>query len=568
MSLARNFERNRPGFRNGNGRGKKPVATVAHAEDSQPNESIDKRRGAPALVVPSKAKPPPPRPADARWGFRGKGWRGGRGGSFTPNHTTRNSARPDVQSFTPPPARNSGSSAGPVDAGRRVPYVASVASKARPIPIPILPPSSARPASTSLVYPSSSAPAPLNAPPLAQARHASPIHIPEQPIPIPPRDLALPPPVKRRRVEPIVKVEETPILLPPRPPSPPIEPPLPARAATPPVRIKLEPRTPSPPPEPSRRSATSGSKRCFPVPASCTRANPDFAAARRKWARGECTVLRDLGLKVEKYFFRDDGMVIEWISDEPVWLDTLRPVQERPRLAVPAEQEIIDVDADDPAPSPQPISPIAGPSTILSADERVPTPAAEEEAIPLTVEEEQAQMEELSLTFIRRYILTFDRDRDSLASAYSEDAIFSFRDNNFPCPTHFTFQRARPSSNSAQSKSTMPKLPALRNYRFAGRAGEINLDYEVVALERGGLDPHNVKVVLSVHGQLVAPDERTLAIDQTFVLRRNAEGAWPLVATSHLMVVRDTPWVRWGGTLEGLGIGIGGTAEGAVYPTV
>ncbi|KAJ6499521.1 hypothetical protein C8R47DRAFT_1068466 [Mycena vitilis] len=402
----------------------------------------------------------------------------------------------------------------------------------------------------------------------------SPTHIPEQTIPIPHRDLALPPPAKRRRVEPIVKIEETPILLPAQPSSPPVELPLPARAATPPVRIKLEARTPSPPPELSRRSATSGSKRCFPVPASCTRANPDFAAARRKWGRGECAVLRDLGLKVEKYFFRDDGMVIEWVSNEPVWLDTLRPVQERPRLAVSAQQEIIDVDADDSAPSPQPISPIAVPSTIPPADERAPTPAAEEEVIPLTAEEEQAQIEELSLTFIRRYILMFDNDRDSLASAYSEDAIFSFRDNNFACPTHFTFQRTRPSSGSAQSKSTMPKLPALRNYRFAGRAGEINLDYEVVALERGGLDPDtaSAKVVLSVHGQLVAPDERTLAIDQTFVLRRNAErgqGVWPVVASSHLIVVRDTPWVRWGGTLEGLGTGSGSAGkEGAVYPTV
>jgi hypothetical protein len=68
------------------------------------------------------------------------------------------------------------------------------------------------------------------------------------------------------------------------------------------------------------------------VPYDCTRAarNTDFAANRRKWARRECTVLRDLGLHVEKFFFRyasspslytlplkdtaprDDGMVIEW----------------------------------------------------------------------------------------------------------------------------------------------------------------------------------------------------------------------------------------------------------------
>jgi hypothetical protein len=80
-------------------------------------------------------------------------------------------------------------------------------------------------------------------------------------------------------------------------------------------------------------------------------------------------------------------------------------------------------------------------------DDVTPAPEVEEEQPALTVEEEQLQ--QLSLDFIKRYILTFDRDRDALATAYAEDAIVSFRDNNFACPTHFTFQRTRVGSQSS-----------------------------------------------------------------------------------------------------------------------
>jgi len=164
-------------------------------------------------------------------------------------------------------------------------------------------------------------------------------------------------------------------------------------------------------------------------------------------------------------------------------------------------------------------------------------------------EEEQKHLHQLSLDFIRKYILTFDRDRESLASAYAEDAVISFRDNNFACLTHFTFKRTR----SSQSKNTMPKLPALQAFRFAGREGAIDVDYDIVALEPQPDTPDGI-VMMSVHGQLVGPDEQTLALDQTFVLRRDSTTIddWPLVAVVHQMVVRDTPWVRWTGTLDEL----------------
>ncbi|KAF8190001.1 hypothetical protein K438DRAFT_1971487 [Mycena galopus ATCC 62051] len=411
-----------------------------------------------------------------------------------------------------------------------------------------------------------------------------------------------PPPLKRRRIETAVKVklEEVPSVLPPRAanspppirieperraPSPPPadqEPPsiLPPRARNPPsIRIKQERRTPSPSPEaPPRLSATSGSKRYWPVPNNCKRAvDPQFHENRQAWLRRECAVLKDLGLKVVKYFFRDDGMVIEWQtrnSDQPVWLDTLRPVQQRPRLPVPAGQEIIDLDHDEEPPPPTPIAVMqdavpAGREIIdIDADSEV-EPLSPRPSSPAPIAEEDLQ--QLSLDFIRRYICTFDHNRDALLSAYSEDAFFSFRDNNFARLTHFTIQPKGPSVSQSKP-GTMPKLLP-KNYRFSPRNGELHIDYDTVVFEPDSDSPNNIpnKVLLSVHGQLIGRlDERArMAIDQTFLLKRNvgvgvgagggtggasarASEVWPLVVISHQMVVRDTPWVRWTGNLEDL----------------
>ncbi|KAJ7207068.1 hypothetical protein GGX14DRAFT_636006 [Mycena pura] len=469
-------------------------------------------------------------------------------------------------------------------------------------------------------------------------RTPSPWNIPSDQtvLPLETRVPNSPPPLKRRRIEPnetlpsrhasshvevattrvsspVVKTEELPIAVSTsalRNPKPPLTP----------VRVKLEPCTVSPPPpDPPRRAVRSGSKRYFPVPHDCTRMDPNFAANRRSWAYRECAILRGLGLRVEKFFFRqalppliyylfylpprrDDGMVIEWTSADEVWLDTLRPVRERSRRTEPEGREIIDVDAEpsDPTPLPPPSFAITTPSVptdreemsttsshdsntiAVSADvslvdqvEEIGAISAEDSASNLASvaafsvdgveemvvddevtqnqcmpsEEEQKHLHQLSLDFIRKYILTFDRDRESLASAYAEDAVISFRDNNFACLTHFTFKRTR----SSQSKNTMPKLPALQAFRFAARDGAIDVDYDIVVLEPQPDAPDGV-VMMSVHGQLVSPDEQTLAIDQTFVLRRNSTTIddWPLVAVLHQMVVRDTPWVHWTGTLEEL----------------
>ncbi|KAJ6624240.1 hypothetical protein B0H10DRAFT_750942 [Mycena sp. CBHHK59/15] len=87
MSVARNFERNHMNWRQGLKKGG-GASTIVHAEDSQPNETIDKRRAVPALVVPSKLQK---RPNDSGWGLRGRGRGRGRGGP--PNYADRRSAQ-------------------------------------------------------------------------------------------------------------------------------------------------------------------------------------------------------------------------------------------------------------------------------------------------------------------------------------------------------------------------------------------------------------------------------------------------------------------------------------------
>ncbi|KAJ7484616.1 hypothetical protein FB451DRAFT_1393149 [Mycena latifolia] len=580
----------------------KPPAPIVHAEDSQPNEMIDKRRAVPSLVVPSR--PQRSNSDNLRWGFRGGKSRGRGGHSNAPLASSSSSSAPN-SAFPSRRAR-----------GQPIPLPRSA-----PVPIPVPPRNASTrdsPAETPSAAPQTiprtrispisrppNAPTAPRAPPSIKTSTTLPTPattptVPEQTEPTLPivvsRDPSSPPPTKRRRVAeaPIpIKIEDSPIPLSPPPQIQPQQHPEASPPSTP--RVKLEARTPSPPPAdppPVRRAVTSGSKRYFPVPPNCTRIDPDYIANRRNWARRECAVLRDLGLHVDKFFFRDDGMVIEWTSPAPVWLDTLRPVHAKPRLSPPPSvvHEIIDVDAEPPpSPAPRPASPsllppsddvvsslpppddaslpppedssVCGPDDVslppaddTAAEVTTEAPVPSDEVEQMTVEDEQAVLQQLSLDFIQRYILTFDRDRAALARAYTDDAIFSFRDTGFACPSHFTFQRGGASS----SKRTMPALPALAGYRFAPAPGkdEIEVDFDTLAL--GPEQPE--QVLLSVHGQLVGAGAggtgKTLAIDQAFVLRRSAVDLdWPLVALSHQMIVRDTPWVRWTGSLEGLRVG-------------
>ncbi|KAF7348442.1 hypothetical protein MVEN_01361200 [Mycena venus] len=471
--LGKKFERNRFGKAKG--------AAITHAEDSQPNESIDKRRAVPALVVPSK-----PRSAELKWGNRGRGRDryGGYSEAFTTSHTA---TKLPPHNFAPSPA---GWGSGSTSSGSGRVSAVRDASRRQPIPrdltetVIIQPnPYYARVSDDLVRAPPTTIPRPVSPNPTpnnfdseihtplgdtieatAQSRTTPTARTSVSPaqvlLPSTSRVSDSPPPSKRQRIEHGVKIkiEEPPSVLPTRAASPPA-----IRSSSPssrPVCIKQELRTPSPPPaDPPRRSATEGSKRYWPLPDSCKRAlNPfNFEKERKDWLRAEHTTLRDLGLQIVRSFFRDDGMVIEWRSDEPVWLDSLRPVQERPHLPVPAGQEIIDVDAES-----------SEPSAV------VPSPP-----FPIT-----APNQEESLVFVKRYILTFDSKRDALGAAYSEDAFFSFRNNNFACPTSFTFQRKGPSVSQSKPR-TMPQPRVLKDYRFSSRTGDILIDYDTVVLEPG-----------------------------------------------------------------------------------
>lgn len=300
----RNFERNR--LRNG---------PAAHAEDSQPNESINKRQAAPTLIIPTKQ----PRFTDSKRGFRGgRGW--ARGGYYaTAGHPINPPPRNPVHSVPRPPAQiiNSGSKRVPTadpDAFSRQPFRRDSAEAVVIRPNSYYEQRTRVPATTSTSTPTSGGfnadvhsrnatkgqPTPM---PTSSGLNAYPTHTvnPARTTALPTSRVSdSPPPMKRQRIEPPVrvKVEEPLAVLPPRVDSPPRPP-----SSHSPVRVKQEHRTPSPPP--TRPFATSGSKRYWPVPEDCKRAfNPQFDANRREWLGHECDILKDLGLKIVKYFFR------------------------------------------------------------------------------------------------------------------------------------------------------------------------------------------------------------------------------------------------------------------------
>ncbi|KAF5360069.1 hypothetical protein D9758_007551 [Tetrapyrgos nigripes] len=110
------------------------------------------------------------------------------------------------------------------------------------------------------------------------------------------------------------------------------------------IRVKSEerdsliPRSPtaststSSPPHPSssssRYSMLTGSHWAHPLPDDClkTKNKAGWKDARQVWYEREAERLKGKGLKIVRWFFRDDGMTIDWRSPKPVWSDTLLPV--------------------------------------------------------------------------------------------------------------------------------------------------------------------------------------------------------------------------------------------------
>ncbi|KAJ2930948.1 hypothetical protein H1R20_g6153, partial [Candolleomyces eurysporus] len=88
------------------------------------------------------------------------------------------------------------------------------------------------------------------------------------------------------------------------------------------VNVKPEPGEPI---VPERRLVTSAFKR-FPLPDDCSNEQPNYRERRHAFHKEKVLFLRSKGLTVgKKALFREDGMVLEWSSEVPVWDDTFEP---------------------------------------------------------------------------------------------------------------------------------------------------------------------------------------------------------------------------------------------------
>ncbi|KAF5316549.1 hypothetical protein D9619_006639 [Psilocybe cf. subviscida] len=87
--------------------------------------------------------------------------------------------------------------------------------------------------------------------------------------------------------------------------------------------------------KPARKLVTEAAS-FYPMPASCDKAVLEYKENRKAFFKENSKILSALGLKRTKAFFRDDGLVIEWKSDVPVWSDTLKP--EENNLATAMEE--------------------------------------------------------------------------------------------------------------------------------------------------------------------------------------------------------------------------------------
>ncbi|KDQ51071.1 hypothetical protein JAAARDRAFT_73883 [Jaapia argillacea MUCL 33604] len=305
-----------------------PPQPPTHNEDSQPNEAGPRR----AQTVPPliRCTAPPRANRDSGWGSRARGRGMGRGlnraeypGGRPLGPTVSGDDRVmGVSSLTPSRSRfgaldrstNAPSTAGPPvhhgpsnaihvkEDSQTSGQVASVQDKTADVPSI----SEGGPITTMLLSRS--------------------YHIPQSAITMPQAHVisTSPPKVKQERIPPPPSNETSPLPSSPQPTHP-----YSASVSSPPKTIKRE-RTPSPQPFSLPRRVTSGSQLITPLPIHCrkTAKNLLWKRSREKWADEQKKKLEGKGLKVVKWFLRDDGLALDWTSPRPVWSDTLMP--ERP----------------------------------------------------------------------------------------------------------------------------------------------------------------------------------------------------------------------------------------------
>ncbi|KAH9849883.1 hypothetical protein C2E23DRAFT_342536 [Lenzites betulinus] len=216
------------------------------------------------------------------------------------------------------------------------------------------------------------------------------------------------PPRKRRRLSPIVPVPVSAptSLFPPLPPAvAPSVPTAPTSVTTHLLRLfdpppESQPPAQAPAVKPERSpspvlhdviplAVTEGCVRIAPLPPECKNTRPGYRAARKAWTAREARKLRERGVRPTRIFVRDDGMVIDWMSDVLVMPDTLRPPPSAKALEALAKQQQVHTASNhagfntvnnQPAlpvgAASSTLSPIqsSGPSTEHRQQERIPAP--------------------------------------------------------------------------------------------------------------------------------------------------------------------------------------------------
>ncbi len=243
----------RPGPYNASGRrrGGSPTVTAGHAEDSQPNESIDKRKQAAPPTIVSTASRNLKLGRGRGGGNRGRGHHPTTGASVSfnnarqahyPNSSGRGSLSTKRPSKPTPPISDFSSPKRIPSASFIPPSVSAAKCKSEYIP-----PSNSRQS----LYPYSNS----SSQPIVS-------HVPT------------PPASKRRKLS-----HETPIN---------------------PSAVKFEETDVLP----TRSLVTFGSQRYHPLPSNCLKTAPSWSANRQAWYNKEAQNLRERGFKVVRCFFR------------------------------------------------------------------------------------------------------------------------------------------------------------------------------------------------------------------------------------------------------------------------
>ncbi|ETW79168.1 hypothetical protein HETIRDRAFT_478570 [Heterobasidion irregulare TC 32-1] len=172
-------------------------------------------------------------------------------------------------------------------------------------------------------------------------------------------------------------------------------------------------------------------------------------------------------------------------------------------------------------------------------------------------EKETARLETAAVEYLRTYIIEFEKDRSSLASAYSHDATFTYRHTRAPKsvtrdPKHAPSEGTQPPSDPSIGVSSPIRLRqtrlevvlgllALESHKFSS-SSPITVDHSVVYLGK------RMGVLLIAHcsfGTTDVPSKPIRHITMNFVLQEKVheEGStdrlWPLVAVAHQMMEWD-----------------------------